>query len=222
MDITYLGHSSFKIKTKNATIITDPFDPEMIGLKFPKVEADIVTISHQHGDHNHLAQILGKVTDQGTNQPFVIEGPGEYEVRGINILGISTFHDNSLGTERGKNTIYEFRVEGLNLIHCGDLGHKLTDAQKESLGQPDILFIPTGGKYTIDPAVAGEVINQLEPKIIVPMHYQVGGLAPKLVSELVPVTEFLKVMGKGEMVPQDKLTITRDKLPEEIQIVVLK
>lgn len=222
MDITYLGHSSFKIRSKNVTIVTDPYDPEMIGLKFPKTEADIVTISHQHGDHNALKLIDGRVTDQGQNKPFVIDGPGEYEVRGVNILGISTFHDNSQGTERGKNTIYEFRVEGLNLIHLGDLGHKLTDAQKESLSSPDILFIPTGGNYTIDPSLASEVITQLEPKIIIPMHYQVAGLIPKLAKDLVPVTEFLKVMGKGEIVPQDKLTISHDKLPEEIQIVLLK
>ncbi len=222
MDISYLGHSSFKIKTKNATIVTDPFDPEMVGLKFPKTEADIVTISHLHGDHNFLDLVVGRSTEQGTSKPFIVDGPGEYEVKGINILGISTFHDNSQGTERGKNTIYEFRAEGLTLIHCGDLGHKLTEGQKESLSEPDILFIPTGGNYTIDPTVAGEVIIQLEPKIIIPMHYQVSGLNPKLASQLVPVSEFLKVMGKGDILLQDKLTVSQDKLPEETQIVVLK
>ncbi|MBI3384715.1 MBL fold metallo-hydrolase [Candidatus Gottesmanbacteria bacterium] len=221
MDITYLGHSSFKIRSKNINIVTDPYDPEMVGLKFPKTEADIVTISHQHGDHNYLDLVTGRVTEQGTSEPFIVDGPGEYEIKGVNILGISTFHDNSGGSERGKNTIYEFRVEGLTLIHCGDLGHKLTEAQKENLSEPDILFIPTGGSYTIDPIVAGEVITQLEPKIIIPMHYQTSGLNSKLASELVPVTEFLKVMGKGEVIPQDKLIISKDKLPEETQIVIL-
>lgn len=142
MDIYYLGHSSFKIKGKNAIIITDPFDPKMLGLKFAATEADIVTISHDHADHNYLGQINGT--------PIIIKGPGEYEVKGIKIYGFNTYHDDKKGQDRGNNTIYQFTIEALNLLHLGDLGHKIKPEMIEGLKTPDVLFIPVGGYYTID------------------------------------------------------------------------
>lgn len=213
MDITYLGHSSFKIRSKNATIVTDPFDPKMVGLKFPKTEADIVLISHHHQDHDFVENFMDS---------FIVEGPGEYEVKGVKILGISAFHDSVEGAERGKNTVYGIKSEGLSLVHVGDLGHKLSDAQCEQLGVVDVLFIPVGGFYTIDAQTAASVVAQLEPKIVIPMHYRVPGLKEELAQKLVSVEEFLKTMGKSDVQAQDKLVISKDKLPEEMQVVVLK
>ncbi|MDP3955227.1 MAG: MBL fold metallo-hydrolase, partial [bacterium] len=118
MEITRLGHASFKIKTKNAILITDPFDSTAVGLPYPKVEADIVTISHEHKDHNDISKIDG--------DPFVINGAGEYEVKDVMIFGIPAYHDSHEGKERGKITIYTIETEGLRLCHLGDLGHKLT------------------------------------------------------------------------------------------------
>jgi len=208
MDITYLGHSSFRIKTKTATIITDPFDPVMVGLKYSGVDGDIVAISHDHKDHNAADKVSGVKK--------IVSGPGEYEIMGVSILGYSSFHDDKDGAERGKNTIYVFEAEGLRLAHLGDLGHRLTQEHLREIGEVDILFVPVGGVYTIGPEEAVEVINGIEPKVIIPMHYSLPGLAYKLS----PVEDFIKEIG---ITPQkmDKYVVSADKLPEERQLVIL-
>ncbi|MDZ4209651.1 MAG: MBL fold metallo-hydrolase [Candidatus Curtissbacteria bacterium] len=214
MEINFIGHSSFKIRGKNVTIICDPFDKESVGFSYPKTEADIVTISHEHQDHKGgLSQIEGN--------PFVIEGPGEYEIKDVSIFGVPAFHDNSNGQERGKNTIYTYEVEGLRLCHLGDLGHKLSSSTLEELNGVDILFLPVGGNYTLDPKLASEVASQIEPKVTIPMHYQEEGMKPESFAKLAPVTAFLKEIGE-QVAPVPKLVITRDKMPEERQIVVLE
>lgn len=214
MEITYLGHASFKIRSKNVTVITDPFNPEMVGLKFPKVEADIVTISHSHPDHNFPSEVGGT--------PVIISGPGEYEVKGVKIIGVATFHDNSSGSERGKNTVYRIYIDGVSIVHCGDLGHKFDDAQLEMLDGANILMIPVGGFYTIDGEEAAQIVSQVDPNIIIPMHYNRPGITQELSSKLVGVDIFLKEMGKMGLVPQPKLIVTRDKLPVEPMVVVLE
>lgn len=212
MEVKYLGHSGFRIKGKKTILVTDPYDP-YIGFEMPKVSADIVTISHDHKDHNNVAAV-GKTTRR---EPFIISGPGEYEILGVSVFGVSSFHDTKRGAERGKNTIYVINIDGMRLVHLGDLGHKLDDKQIEEVNGADILFIPVGGTYTIDTRMAVEVIGQIQPKIIIPMHYKVPGL----VFDLAPVDEFLKEMGV-EVKPAPKLTISKDKLPEERAVVVLK
>lgn len=213
MEISYLGHASFKIRGENATLVIDPFRGEMVGLPFSGVEADIVTVSHEHEDHNAIGSVGG--------QPFVIAGPGEYEVKGAMIFGISCFHDNSGGSERGKNTVYLIEMDGLRLCHLGDLGHKLSDGQLEELNGVDILFVPVGGSFTLGPKEAASVVSQIEPKIVIPMHYQTKGLNPGVFAKLAPVEAFLKEIGE-EVAPIPKLVISRDKLPEERQIIVLE
>lgn len=209
MDITHLGHSSFRIKGKNATLVTDPFSVADTGLKFPKIEADIITVSHSHPDHNAIENIGGS--------PVVLTSPGEYEIKGVKILGVSSFHDSLSGAERGKNTLFKIKMDGVVIVHLGDLGHKLTERELDSLEEIDLLMIPVGGKYTVEPKTASEIIAQLEPKIIIPMHYAVAGLK----FELASVDEFLREMGKeGEKLP--KLTISKDKLPEEMKIIILE
>lgn len=213
MEIWHLGHSCFKIKGKQATILIDPFDPSFTGLKFPSAEADIVLITHDHKDHNASGLVKGN--------PVVFDGPGEYESKGVKIYGTKTFHDNNEGKERGDNTIYQITLDGLNLLHLGDLGHKLKNDQEKDLKTPDILFIPVGGYYTIDSHTALDVIAHLEPRIIVPMHYQVPGLKDELITKLAPLSDFLKKMGKEEIQPQQRLHITKDTLPSETTVFVI-
>lgn len=184
MDITYLGHSSFRIKTKTATVITDPFDTDMVGIKFPPTEADIVTVSHDHGDHNAHSKV--------TATRKIIDGPGEYEVMGVSVIGYKTYHDANKGEERGKNTIYVFETEKLRFCHLGDLGHALDENLINEIGDIDILFVPVGGGYTIGSKEAVDVISKIEPFFVIPMHYQQEGLKPDLFSALTPVENFLK------------------------------
>lgn len=214
MEITRLGHSSFKFQSRQGKVVTDPFDPEMTGLKFPKVEADIVTISHLHQDHNQI-QLVG-----GT--PLIITGPGEYEAKGIKIIGVATNHDNNKGADRGRNTVYRIEMDGVSWVHCGDLGHKFDDKQLEILDGVDVLILPVGGLYTIDAKVASEVVSQIEPKIIIPMHYNYPALNQKNFSVIAPLINFLKEMGKESIVPVPKLTISKDKLPVEPTVVVME
>ncbi len=205
MIISWYGHSCFKIQASSGgsqlVIVTDPFAKEA-GLTPPRLQADIVTVSHQHFDHNNAEAIGGN--------PFVVNLPGEYEVKSVIIKGVPSFHDKSEGAERGGNTIYHIKAEGISLCHLGDLGQeKLTAQQLEQIGDVDVLFVPIGGKYTLDGSEAAEIINQIEPKIVIPMHYKVAGLAIGLDDE----KEFLKEIGEAETV--DKIVLKKKDLPEE-------
>lgn len=215
MDILPLGLSSFKLRGKQATVVTDPYNSSVVGLKFPKnVEANIVTVSHDHSDHSEVSAVSGS--------PFVITGPGEYEIKDIAVIGISTFHDDVKGQERGKNTMYRIVIDGIKIGHLGDLGHLLSSAQVDELNGVDILFIPVGGVYSLDAVKASQVIADVEPRIVIPMHYAVPGLHPKTYSELAPVATFLKQMSKESVVSVPKLSITKDKLPLTMEVVVLE
>ncbi len=211
MEISWLGQAAFKLKGKTATVVTDPYDPEFIGLKWPKVEADIVTISHDHGDHNNAAGVSGA--------SYTATGPGEYEIKGVAFTGTPSFHDNKGGAERGKNTIFTFNIDGVRICHLGDLGQaQLTDPQLEAIGDVDVLLIPVGSVYTIDGGAAAKIVAQIEPKVIIPMHYGQPGLKVNLE----PVDHFLKEMGKEGVTPVAKLSVSADKLPEEAEVVVLE
>lgn len=205
MDINFLGHSSFKIKGRTATIVCDPFDPSMVGLKFPAVEADIVTSSHDHGDHNNL--------DAVKNYKKALTGPGEYEIMGVSFIGVSSFHDDKSGGERGKNTIFVIEVDGVRVCHLGDLGQKLTEEQLKSIGDIDVLMVPVGGSYTIGSKIAFEVTQQVEPYFVIPMHYKMDGLKDSF-KELEPVDNFLKETG---MVVEktNKFSLKKDEIVED-------
>jgi len=215
--IYWAGQSCFQISVSNskdhsADIVIDPYD-EKTGLKLPNLSADIVLVTHQHHDHNNVKDIKGT--------PFVIQGPGEYEVKEVFIQGISSFHDDKEGKERGQNTIYVLEAEEMRFCHLGDLGQKqLTDEQLEKIDRVDILMIPVGGKYTIDSSAAQKIISQIEPKIVIPMHYAL----PKNKAELDDVSKFLKTMGKNSITPQEKFSIKASALPKEgaMEIVVLQ
>ncbi len=215
MDIRYLGHSCFLIKSKKTKIITDPFDPKMVGINLPRLEADIITISHQHDDHNHLERIK--------NQPLVIDLPGEYEKNEVFITGYPSFHDDNQGKERGENIIFKIEVEGVNILHCGDLGHELSDDLVEQISDIDILLIPTGGYYTIGPEQAVRIVNAIEPKIVVPMHFNHERLNPQVFGKLAPVKNFIEKLGLTDEDITKKDKLTEKDIPDfsEKQVVIL-
>ena len=214
MEIQYLGHSSFLIKIKNITVVCDPFssNSSQLGLQFSKgVKADIVTVSHDHHDHNAIFKLEG--------DPYVIKEPGEFEIGGVNVFGIQSYHDENKGQDRGSNTIYVIEIDGFSICHLGDLGHELSDSQVNELGNVDVLMIPVGGIYTLDGKKAVKVVNQIEPKIVIPMHYKV----PELNLELEGVDLFLKEMEQEGIEPEDKLMIKgKEALGEETKVVVLR
>ena len=210
MVINWYGQSCFKIIANALTIVTDPF-AKNIGLRPPAFAADIVCVSHQHEDHNNISAIGG--------EPFVVDGPGEYEIKGISILGVESFHDQKQGQERGLNTIYLIESEEIRLCHLGDFGQeKLSDEQLEALGGVDILFVPVGGKTTIDASTAAALVNQLEPKLVVPMHYKL----PDLKVELDSADKFLKELGAPSKELVDKITVKKKLLPESTEVVMMK
>ncbi len=210
MDIYWYGQSCFKIKGKTATVVIDPFDPESTGIKLPKdLEAQVVLVTHRHKDHNFIEAVKG--------DPLIISGPGEYEKVGVSVNGIKTFHDKTSGKDRGMNTIYHLVIDGINIVHLGDLGHNLTEEQSSLIDQTDILMVPVGGNYTINAEEASEVVSALEPRIVIPMHYKL----PEGKSELSGVEPFLKEMGAENLEAVPKLSITKDKLPEETTVVLL-
>jgi L-ascorbate metabolism protein UlaG (beta-lactamase superfamily) len=215
MDITYLGHSSYRIKTRTATIITDPFDSKMVGFNYPSVDAEIVTVSHDHKDHNNTIKVNGVRK--------TIQGPGEYEVGGVSIIGYPSFHDGKKGEERGKNTIFVFEAEGLKIAHLGDLGHMLSDDLVGEMGSIDILMIPVGGTYTIGPKEAVEVSSKIDPYFILPMHYKAPGINESEFENLEPKETFLKEIGMTvEVLP--KLSLKKEDIIENqgTKVVVLE
>lgn len=213
MDITYLGHSSFRLRGSSASLVTDPFDPKMVGFKFTGVEADIVTVSHNHEDHNR--------SDLVKNVKREVAGPGEYEISGVSIIGYPTFHDDKKGETRGKNTVYVIEMDGLRIVHLGDLGHKLSDEMLEALGDVDILMVPVGGVYTITPRVAVEIVQVIEPKITVPMHFLAQGINPEVFGKLATLDTFLSEVGLTVERSQ-KLSLKASDLGEELKVVVLE
>lgn len=216
MEITWLGHSSFRLKGKNGAVVTDPFDSSMVGFKFPKTTADIVTISHDHNDHNQKEKISGN-----PKPPKVISGPGEYEIGGISIFGIASYHDDNLGQERGTNTIYVITLDNIRICHLGDLGHKLTQDHLSQIGQVDIALVPVGGVFTIDPGQAQEVVASMEPKVVIPMHFKVNAVSEQNFGKLATVDQFIKEMGL-EPLRVEKYSVSQDELPEDMQLVILE
>lgn len=214
MDIYYLKHSCFKIKTKKAEIIMDPFDPHALGLKFPSQSADIVTISHDHPDHNYLNNIQGN--------PFIVKGPGEYEIKGVKIYGYPSYHDDKKGMEKGKNTIFQIIAEGINIIHLGDLGHKIESENIGDIKNFDLLFVSVGVLKTTTSVKGSDIVSALDPKIVIPMHYQIEGEDKKYYDKLDPLEFFFHQQGIVQPAPIAKLHLTADLLPDKTQIIVMQ
>jgi L-ascorbate metabolism protein UlaG (beta-lactamase superfamily) len=209
MEITWLGHSCFRIKGKQATIITDPFSSDS-GYSLGKASANIVTVSHDHPGHSNSGGIAG--------DPYIIKRPGEYEVAGVLVIGLATYHDASKGADRGKNTVYVFEIEEMTICHLGDLGQPLSDSQIEEIGKVDVLMIPVGGVSTINATTASAIVRQMEPKIVLPMHYKTSLFQ----GELDPVENFLREFGIQQAAPQPKLNVNKNNLPPTTQVTLLE
>jgi len=197
-----------KIGSDNITLTTDPFN-EKTGLKPPNFETDIITVSHDHYDHNNTKSLRG--------DKFIIDSAGEYDVKGILIYGVESYHDEVEGKERGKNIIFRIEMDNISITHLGDLGHKLNSKQLEILTGTDILLIPVGGKYTLDAKKAVEVTSQIEPRIVIPMHYK----TPNLTFNIDGVDKFIKEIGI-KPTEEEKLKISKRDLPQEdMELVIL-
>jgi len=215
MQIQYYGHSCFKLTTKpggrateDISLFFDPFGKEL-GIRPPQGQADIVFVSHQHSDHNNISAIKG--------DPVVIETPGEYAVKGINVVGVEAFHDAEEGASRGRSTIYILEAEELKICHLGDLGCDLSGKQLEEIDGVDILFIPIGGKYTIDGKKAAELVRKIEPRVVIPMHYKTAGSQADIDDE----KKFCNEMGNCPQEKVAKVNLKKKDLEEKKMEVIL-
>jgi len=198
VDVTWLGHGCFRLRGRGAAVVTDPYPPA-IGLKLGRMDAEVVTISHEHDNHNYTQ----------------IVRDGAYD----SVIGVPTYHDAEKGAKHGRNTVYLIEIDDVRICHLGDLGHKLEDAEAEAVSSPDVLLVPVGGNTAMNAAQAAEVVRQLEPRYVVPMHYAIPGL--KL--QLEPIDRFLKEMGVAASEPQPKLSVQKSSVSEyETKVVVLE
>ena len=209
MKIRWLGHACFLLESQDGTkIVTDPFDGS-VGYKMPMLEADIVSVSHDHYDHNYVEGVQG--------DPQIIRSAGEYTIGNVKIKGVPAYHDEVKGAKRGTNIIFNFDIDGIKVCHVGDLGHLLSKSQLEEVGHVDVLLIPVGGIFTLDAEGAAAAVEQFSPKIIMPMHFR----TPAVSMPIDPVDVFLEKMGYGEQLDSDTIEITAEDIGNERRIIVL-
>jgi len=194
LDLTWHGHGCFRLRGKNASAVTDPFPPTL-GIKLPKLEANLVTVSHAHENHSY--------TEAASKGARVINGPGEYEVAGIMVFGIGSFHDSVGGVEKGRNVIYVIEVDDVRVCHLGDLGHKLDEETVERIGSVDVLLVPVGARNSLNAAAAADVVRLIEPRTVVPMHYAIPGLK----KELDGIETFMQEMGVADATAVNRVTM---------------
>lgn len=211
MDITWYGHSCFRITQRNfATIVTDPFDHKVVGYSSLKLKADVVTLSHEAPGHNNVSAV---------DCEKILPGPGEYEIGGVFIQGIAMY-DRDVEDPR-YNVVYVINYDGITVVHLGDLDHVPSQSEIENLGEIDVALVPVGGGTALNASQASEVISLIEPSIVVPMHYKTD--YTKLDLDL--VERFLREMGVSdieELEELDSLKVTaKSSLPEQTQVMVL-
>src|SRR3990172_2564499 len=209
MEIQYLGHACFKITGKTVSVITDPFDAKTTGYSPIRQSADVATVSHNHFDHNYVQAVQG--------QPLIFDSPGEYEAKGAEFRGFIVPHDENGGSNRGFVTAFVMEIDGIKICHLGDIGDELSSEQLEQIDGIDILMIPVGGTFTIDAEKAARIVSEIEPRIIIPMHY--GTNEGKI--KIAGVDKFLHEMG---VTPEakERLKLSKADLPEEPEVVLLK
>lgn len=207
--VKWWGHACFEIRDSK-TIVTDPHDGKSVGMAAPKVKANIVLVSHGHSDHASGKTIVAKPDAK------IIDRTGAFEVEGVVIKGVPTFHDDSHGRMRGRNVVFVFELEGIRFAHLGDLGHVLSDREVNEIKPVDILMIPVGGYYTIDAEDADRMVEKVEPRIVIPMHYKVKGLRYPISG----VDVFLKDKTKVKRLGKSMTTYSKEELPEKTEINV--
>ncbi len=221
MEITWLGHSCFQLRGKNVTVVTDPFTPEQgEEARFGKTNASIITVSHNHTGHNYVEGVVGV----GSKAPRVVRSPGEYEISDVLITGVASYHDSKRGQERGRNTIFIIHIDDIAICHLGDLGHTLQEEQLEDVADADVLLLPIGGQHGINVSQAAEIIGQVEPRIVIPMHYRPVPPEEADADTPNPLDKFCREMGIDKNNVQPKFTITRNTLttaPSVLQIILL-
>jgi L-ascorbate metabolism protein UlaG (beta-lactamase superfamily) len=210
MEITYHGLSCFRISERGmATVVTDPYDHNVVGLEPLRIKGDIVTVSHDAPGHNFVSAVKGR--------QHVIDGPGEYEIGGVFITAVQTNGKNKRASDEPRNTLYVFDFNGLTVAHLGDLRRVPSQSEIEELGEVQVALVPVGGGGGLNAAKAAEIVSLLEPFIVVPMHYQLPGTNLKLS----PLSKFLKEMGLGNVKPEPSLKVT-SSLSGETRVVVLE
>ena len=209
MEISWLGHSCVILRARGEPLLMDPYG-DGVGLAMGRPKAGIVTVSNPHPHHSFVDGVAG--------EPVVIDGPGEYEVGDFHIFGVGTpLSEEGEGVQR-INTVYLLRVEELTLCHLGDLDRPLSPQLIQQLGQTDVLFVPAGGVCTITPWQAAEVVGQLSPRIVIPIHYATGELTAV---ELGPLDAFLSEMGLIEVAREAVVSVTPTSLPRDLRLVIL-
>jgi L-ascorbate metabolism protein UlaG (beta-lactamase superfamily) len=214
MKIKWYGHASFLLTSKDGVkVITDPYESGAFGgaLSYGKIpdEADVVTVSHDHADH-YTSPLKGK--------PHIINKEGKFTIKGIEFIGIPTFHDTSEGKERGKNLLFCFTIDGIKVCHCGDLGHRLSKEEVGKVGKVDLLLIPVGGFYTLEPPDAVKVCQDINPKMIIPMHYK----TEKCNFPIVDAEEFLKGWKEIKRMTSSEMELEASKLPPRTEVITLE
>lgn len=214
MKIEWLGHSCFKLtESTGISLVTDPFDAKEMGISMPEVSADIVTISHDHYDHNAIAAVKDCKT--------VIKTTGDHGVEGVEIFGFKSYHDDKKGLLRGKNIVYRIRMDGVEVCHLGDIGEELSPMLAELIGSINILLIPVGGRYTIDAAEAKNYVDKLMPDVVIPMHYMMDGYKTQFDGP----DEFLDLFPKEDIEYADMRTLEFDRADfdgERTRVIVPK
>jgi L-ascorbate metabolism protein UlaG (beta-lactamase superfamily) len=214
MKVKWLGHASFLLESESGLrIVTDPYTPGMFGLDYaaPSERADIVTVSHEHDDHNNVAAVQGN--------PQVVRGAGIHEAKGIQFKGVASSHDPTSGSQRGPNTIFCFALDDINVCHLGDLGHDLDDRTAAEIGQVDVLLIPVGGNFTIDAAAATRACEKLSPRVVIPMHFK-NERCPNF--PVAGVEDFLKGRAAVKRPNESEVELRKSDLPAAAETVVLK
>ena len=212
MKIKWLGHACFLITSRDGMrIITDPYAVGG-GIKYAPVTeaADVVTVSHDHGDHSNVSSVQGR--------PEVVKGSGAKTARGIQFRGIATYHDAARGQQRGSNTVFCFTVDDIRLCHLGDLGHKLDPGQVNEIGAVNMLFVPVGGFYTIDATVANQTIEQLKPRVVIPMHFR----TPRCDYPIADVEDFLAGRKNVRRAEGSEVEFEPNSLPASTETVLLR
>ena len=214
MKVDWLGHASMLLTSSGGLkVLTDPYTSGTFGVNYGPVEesADVVTVSHDHADHNNVSSVKGN--------PEVVNKLGSHSVKGIEFRGVASHHDDSSGSQRGSNIIFCFTLDGIRVCHLGDLGHALSREAQKEIGQVDVLFIPVGGNFTVDGKLAGDISRKLNPKIVIPMHYQ-NERCPEF--PVAGVDEFAKLMEQVKRENASQVELQKESLPSSMEVLVLK